>query len=213
LATVAEFLLSDLSIFVNAASINPSAKSVQLLLAWGWKSMKSRAAFRGVITAMMLLLGTAMGLTALMPPGGSVAAAESAAPLLVVDGAVIDGKAVAFDLTQLKSLPSITVKTMTPWTDGENEFEGVRLRDLLEHLGAKGREVIAAATDDYAATIPMEDIAGYDVIVAYAMNGKPMPSDNKGPLWVIYPFSSYHGLQKDLYYARCVWQLTRLTVQ
>jgi hypothetical protein len=175
--------------------------------------MKPRAAIRGVVTGMMLLLVAALGLTALMPPGGSVAAAESAAPLLIVDGAVAEGKAVHFDLALLKSLPAVTVKTMTPWTDGENEFQGVRLRDLLQHLGAKGKEVVAAATDAYAAAIPMEDIADYDVIVAYAMNGKPMPSDNKGPLWVIYPFSSYHALQKDLYYARCVWQLTRLTVQ
>ena len=175
--------------------------------------MKPRAAFRGVVTGMMLLLGSALALTALIPPGGSVAAAENAAPVLVVDGAVAGGKAVPFDLAQLQSLPSITVKTMTPWTDGENEFQGVRLRDLLAHLGVNGKEVLAAATDDYAAAIPMEDVAGYDVIVAYAMNGKPMPADNKGPLWVIYPFSSHHALQKDLYYARCVWQLTRLTVQ
>jgi len=102
---------------------------------------------------------------------------------------------------------------MTPWTDGENLFEGVRLRDLLARLGAQGNAVLADAVDDYAVKIPMEDIRDYDVIVAYAMNGKPLPLDDKGPLWVIYPYSEYFGLQKDLYFARSVWQLNRLTVQ
>ncbi len=47
----------------------------------------------------------------------------------------------------------------------------------------------------------------------YAMNGKPLPLDDKGPLWVIYPYSEHSGLQKDLYFSRSVWQLNRLTVQ
>ena len=46
----------------------------------------------------------------------------------------------------------------------------------------------ADAVDDYRITIPLEDIRDYDVIVAYAMNGRPLPRD-------------------------AVWQLNRLTVQ
>jgi hypothetical protein len=51
------------------------------------------------------------------------------------------------------------------------------------------------------------------VIIAYAMDGKPLPPDDKGPLWIIYPFSQVPALQRDLYFARGVWQLNRLTVQ
>jgi hypothetical protein len=51
------------------------------------------------------------------------------------------------------------------------------------------------------------------VIVAYTMNGKPLRPDDKGPLWIIYPYSEYNALQKDLYFSRSVWQLNRLTVQ
>ena len=59
----------------------------------------------------------------------------------------------------------------------------------------------------------MADIRDYDVIIAYAMNGKPLQADDKGPLWIVYPFSAHSELQKDLYFARSVWQLKRLTVQ
>ena len=143
-------------------------------------------------------------------------AAEAEAPagtVLVVDGTIAGGQPAAFDLAMLKSLPVVEVTTMTPWTDGENRYEGVRIRDLLQRLGARGNAVMADAVDDYQVPIPMEDIEDYDVIVAYAQNGKPLPEDDKGPLWVIYPYSEHARLQKDVYFSRSVWQLNRLTVQ
>jgi len=170
--------------------------------------MGAQRALRGTITAVMVLLGLAF----IAWNGGKVDAAETET-VLVVDGKIAGGKPASFDLALLKSLPPVTIKTMTPWTDGEIAFEGVRVRDLLDKLGADGNAVIAAAVDDYQAKIPMEDFRDYDVIVAYAMNGAPMPPDNKGPLWIIYPLSEHPGLQKDLYFSRSVWQLNRLTVQ
>lgn len=140
-------------------------------------------------------------------------AATPAETVLVIDGQVAGGKPTTFDLTMLKSLPVTRITTMTPWTDGEDLYEGVRVRDLLEQLGATGTTLLADAVDDYQVKIPMEDIQDYDVIIAYAVNGKPLPEDDKGPLWIIYPYSQHSGLQKDLYFSRSVWQLNRLTVQ
>lgn len=143
-------------------------------------------------------------------------AAEAAIPtdaVLVIDGRIDGGKPAAFDLAVLKSLPVTRVLTTTPWTDGEDLYEGVRIRDLLHRLGAQGAVVLADAVDDYEVKIPMKDIRDYDVIVAYAVNGKPLPVDDKGPLWIIYPYSEHPDLQKDLYFSRSVWQLNRLTVK
>jgi hypothetical protein len=157
-----------------------------------------------------------IGIAATGWSAASCAAAEAATPqaetILVIDGNLSAGEPVAFDLARLKSLPLTTITTATPWTEGENRFEGVRIRDLLERLGAGGRGVVADAVDDYRIAIPLEDIRDYDVIIAYAMNGKPLPLDDKGPLWIVYPFSEHFGLQKDLYFSRSVWQLNRLTV-
>ena len=169
--------------------------------------------FRGAIAGMLMGLGIA---AALGWTGTSSVMAEAATPastILVIDGHVAGGQPATFDLEALKKLPVTRVTTMTPWTDGENLYEGVRIRDLLTKLGASGTVILADAVDEYQVKIPMEDIRDYDVIVAYAVDGKPLPADNKGPLWIIYPYSQHPDLQNDLYFSRSVWQLTRLIVQ
>ena len=180
----------------------------------------------GVMAARSDRLGTigravAAALLLLSVPWQAVAGAErlapaQTAPILVVDGMIAvtndDGKA-AFDLGLLQSLPHTRITTDTPWTTGETEFEGVRLRDLLARLGAAGETVIATATDAYRIEIPIGDFRDYDVIIAYAENGRQLRPDDKGPLWLIYPFSANPGLKKDLYFSRCVWQLSGLTVR
>jgi hypothetical protein len=172
---------------------------------------------RGISRRALAALLTGIGIAAIGWTGTAQVAAETAMPagtVLVIDGKVAAGKPVAFDLSALRSLPVTKVTTMTPWTDGEDLYEGVRVRDLLARVGgADGKVLLADAVDDYQVTIPIEDIRDYDVIVAYAVNGKPLPEDDKGPLWIIYPYSQHDGLQKDLYFSRSVWQLNRLTVR
>jgi hypothetical protein len=107
----------------------------------------------------------------------------------------------------------VCLTTETPWTDGEVHFEGVRVRDLLTRLGADGHSVMATGIDEYRIAIPAADFQNYDVIIAYAEDGRLLHPDNKGPLWIVYPFSANPQLKKDIYFARCIWQLTGLTVQ
>jgi len=152
----------------------------------------------------------------------STAAATEALPLpqspaiLVVSGGISvtnrDGKAV-FDLASLQSLPQASITTETPWTNGEVRFQGVWLRDLMARLGAAGKKIVASSIDEYRIGIPMADLRDHDVLLAYAENGKPLPPDDKGPLWIVYPFSADPGLKKDIYFSRCVWQLNELSVQ
>jgi hypothetical protein len=172
---------------------------------------KELGAIRGVVIGTLLLSlswNTARADEALPAPQG--------APVLVVSGGIAvanqDGKAV-LDLAFLQSLPKTSLTTETPWTEGETRFEGVRVRDLLARLGAEGRSVVATGTDDYRIEIPITDFQDYDVLIAYRENGRPLRPDDKGPLWMIYPFSADPALKKDIYFARCVWQLTGLIVQ
>ena len=145
----------------------------------------------------------------------------SGAPILTVTGAIAvtnatvgNGKTAAvFDRAMLEALPKTTIRTTTPWTEGERNFEGVRVRDLLQRLGAKGSSVSVSAIDDYHIDIPMEDFATFEVLVVYAIDGVNLPDDDKGPLWIVYPFSSDPTLNKDIYFARSVWQIDRMVVQ
>jgi hypothetical protein len=137
-------------------------------------------------------------------------------PILTIDGHITQGNrdgAAVFDLALLQSLPATDLQTTTPWSDGKQVFHGVLLRDLLARVGASGGNVTAGGIDDYTVDIPNEDFQRYDVILAYSLNGKPLPPDNKGPLWLVYPFSADAALRKDIFYARSVWQLRRLTVK
>ncbi len=173
--------------------------------------MKPRDAIRGAITGMLIALALITG--GGTESSGLAAETQPSNDILLVDGQIPDGKPAAFDLARLKTLPLIAITTATPWTEGENRFEGVLIRDVLDRVGAKGKAVTASAVDEYRSPIPAEDIQNYDVIIANAMNGQLLPADDKGPLWIVYPFSAHFGLQKDLYFSRSVWQLKRLTVQ
>jgi hypothetical protein len=152
------------------------------------------------------------------PEAASVAnlPAPTGTPILTIEGHITKANrngAAVFDLGLLQSMPATDVRTETPWSDGEQVFRGVLVRDLLARVGAAGGDVTADGIDDYAVDIPAADFQDYDVILAYSLNGKPLPAENKGPLWLVYPFSANAGLRKDIFYARSVWQLRRLTVR
>ena len=99
--------------------------------------------------------------------------------------------------------------------DGEvHVLKGPRLRDLLASLGASGKSVVASANDGYHAEIPASDIAGYDVIVAVAVDGKAIAADENGPARIAYPLLDVPALQtnKDVQ-DRLVFQLKDLTIK
>lgn len=123
------------------------------------------------------------------------------------------GETAVMTLEFLRSLPATSVATETPWTTGSNTFRGVLLRDLLARIGAGGTRVVAAALNDYTVEIPLEDAAGFDVIIAYEMDGMPLDPAERGPLWVMYPYTSHPEIADDTHYGRAIWQLDRLAVK
>lgn len=136
--------------------------------------------------------------------------------ILEVDGnitAANDGSKAVFDRTSLESLGLEKVVTSTPWHNGPVTFEGVSLDKLMHLVGARGTKVRAIALNDYAATVPMEDLAKYKVILALKRDGQYMAVRDKGPLFIIYPYDSRPELRSQVYYARSVWQVKRLEIQ
>ena len=142
--------------------------------------------------------------------------APSDEPILTISGDIAvtngDGKAV-FDRAMLESLGTVRFTTMTPWYDTPVEFEGVPVRAVLEAVGASGEQVTAVALNDYKATIPAEDFAKFDVLLALKRDGEYMPVRDKGPLFIVYPYDSDPELQNQKYYGRSVWQLSALVVE
>ncbi|HEY4371795.1 MAG TPA: sulfite dehydrogenase [Burkholderiales bacterium] len=73
-----------------------------------------------------------------------------------------------------------------------SEFTGVRLIDVLDHLGydrQKGRYVLAEGGDGsgMTRTIPMELVESGEVLLAYGMNGEMLRPENGYPLRLVVP--------------------------
>ncbi|WP_293933510.1 molybdopterin-dependent oxidoreductase [Iodobacter sp.] len=145
---------------------------------------------------------------ALEAPGGAV--------ILTVSGNVSQpnrGKEAVFTMDQLTKLPQISFTTQTPWYDKPVKFTGPLLKDVLAAAGAKGEKITLIALNDYRVEIPYSDVAHYPVVLARLMNDKPMPIREKGPLFIVYPYDKHEELQKELYYTRSIWQLSKINMQ
>ena len=154
------------------------------------------------------LLATAASAAELARPAGEV--------ILTVTGRIArtnaDGRA-EFDRAMLENLGLAKLRTWTPWTEGEPEFTGIPARALLDHLGAEGMSVRARALNDYGITIPLSDFEEYGVLLAMAMNGEPLRTRDKGPLWLVYPWSDHPELDDRVTRQKSIWQLRSLDVQ
>ena len=80
---------------------------------------------------------------------------------------------------------------------GNAVWTGVRLRDLLDKAGVKDDTVqvrfngldqaVADVTPDFRKSLDVNDVLRKEVLIAYAMNGKPLPYLNGYPLRLVVP--------------------------
>jgi len=121
-------------------------------------------------------------------------------------------KGLSLTLKQLRSLPQVEITTHTRWTQGEKHFKGPLLRDVLALKTKQFKQVRAVAINGYRVEIPSQDYLNFDVILALYEGEKPLTLRTKGPIWIIYPWSDSPELERGVYYARAVWQLSKLEV-
>jgi hypothetical protein len=167
-----------------------------------------------------LVLSGAVALSILGRPRTAVTANGLVPPrdrvVLTVTGAIgvtnAPGRA-DFDLAALERLGLRRLTTWTPWTDGDLRFEGVWARRLMEAVRARGTAVDALALNDYEQTIPLEDFDKYDVLLATRVNGQRLRVRDKGPIWIVYPWSEHPELDDFATREKSVWQLSALHVR
>ncbi len=133
-------------------------------------------------------------------------------PVLTVD--VYMGKdrseSIGYSGTELKELMTHDLSTQTPWTKGLQSFKGPRLKHFVNKHKPDAKKIVAYAIDGYHISIPVEDVKDHDVILAMEKNGRVMRIRDRGPLWVIYPWSDKPELRKETVYARAIWQVARI---
>ena len=122
------------------------------------------------------------------------------------------GKA-SLDMATLRALPQKTFTTETSWDKRPVKFTGPLMRDVLQLLKSTGTEIKAIAVNDYAVSIPVADAQKFDLIIATRMNDRDIPPRTKGPLFVVYPFSSDPVLKDKVYEDRAIWQLKAIELK
>lgn len=159
-----------------------------------------------------------IALVALALAFASTVAVCSPSTMLTVDGKIsetnVPGKhQYQFQAQDLSAVEQGTIETSTNWTPKET-FRGPLLSAILSKVGAKGTTLSICAIDDYCYDIPVSDSEKYGVILAMSADGRNLPRDRFGPIWVVYPRDEYPvELNSATYDARSVWQVTRITVK
>lgn len=144
---------------------------------------------------------------ALEPPKGEV--------LLKISGNIgvsNNGDEAWFDLEMLQALGVTEIRTESPWTEGMAHFKGVRITDVLEAVGAKGRSFEAQALDKYKVDFTGIDYEKYPIIIAWELNGELLTVRTLGPLWVMFPFSDHAEADTLQHRNASIWQLQQLKV-
>ena len=165
--------------------------------------------FRAAITAFAIICATSA------PSSADELDIPTQTVVLTVSGDItaanVDDTA-QFDLEMLMSLNPVTIETTTIWTEGEQIFEGVALKTLLERLEVTTGTVLATAINDYTVEIPVTDAVVGGPIVAYLLNGETMSVRDKGPLWIVYPYDTSADYRSEVIYSRSIWQLDRFEI-
>jgi hypothetical protein len=120
--------------------------------------------------------------------------------------------AAEFDIAMLEQLGMVELVTDTPWTEGEVRFAGVSPATLLAAVGAQGSRVDAVALNDYRVEIPITDFERYPTVLAMRVDGRQLRVRDKGPLWLVYPWSDHPEIDNVEYHSRSIWQVKALVV-
>lgn len=128
-------------------------------------------------------------------------------PVLTVSGLISGEAPVDLSIQALQQLPQYDFATTTPWHDGRVQFSGVRLSDLMEFLGGKGKNAEFIALNDYRSVLPTSDFQEHAPMLAFKKDGEYMTIRDKGPLFVIYPFDDKPELKTEVFFSRSVWQV------
>jgi len=100
-------------------------------------------------------------------------------------------------MDEVKGLPSehraITLECISNGVGGHlvstGDWEGVALKTLLERAGAQpdGTHVVFQGVDSYLASLPTADLLAVDTLLAYSLNGSPLPDRHGFPLRAVVP--------------------------
>jgi DMSO/TMAO reductase YedYZ molybdopterin-dependent catalytic subunit len=123
---------------------------------------------------------------------GSLPRFDPATWRLSVAGLV--GKPLSLSYDELRSLPRAeqvsTFHCVTGWTVKNVRWAGVRIQDVLAEAAPSGRAHalrFVSAEHPYVDYLTLQQAELHDVMLAYEMDGKPLPREHGAPLRLVIP--------------------------
>ncbi|MDR6882096.1 sulfite oxidase-like oxidoreductase [Bacillus sp. 3255] len=81
------------------------------------------------------------------------------------------------------------IHCVTRWSKLDTPWEGVRFRDFLQLIEVKpeAKHVMLHADNDYETNVPLQDLMGDDILLAFHYDGKPLTPKHGWPLRLVVP--------------------------
>ncbi|WP_425456295.1 sulfite oxidase-like oxidoreductase [Brevibacillus fluminis] len=81
------------------------------------------------------------------------------------------------------------IHCVTRWSRFDNEWEGVRFRELLKlvNVSPDAKHVMIHADYDYDTNVPLNDLLGDDILLAHSFGGEPLNAKHGWPLRLVVP--------------------------
>lgn len=122
---------------------------------------------------------------------GEVPSYDLASWRLEIRGEVEEERSFSFD--ELQAMPraeSVSdIHCVTRWSKFDTKWEGVRFRDLLKELKVKpeAKYVMFHGANDYETNVPLAELLGDDVLLAFNYDGAPLTPKHGWPLRMVVP--------------------------
>jgi DMSO/TMAO reductase YedYZ molybdopterin-dependent catalytic subunit len=102
-------------------------------------------------------------------------------------------KPTTFSFEELKAEPSVVSVSdfhcVEGWSIPDNKWEGVPFRAITEIVKPKENAIYVTfeCDDGYTTSLPLPELLGDNVLLAYKLNDKPLPQERGEPLRLIIP--------------------------
>lgn len=124
---------------------------------------------------------------------------------------VTDQGSVHYSQSDILALDGASLVTQTPWTDGELHFQGALLSTVLADASVEADQLLAKALNEYAVVISVPTAIDEGAFVAVQIDGEPMRVRDKGPFWIVFPWSDRPDLLERDVRSWSIWQLQQLS--